>query len=69
MIERADDAEICFACSKPFLEGEMVLPEVSEGLIHAACCGPEREAYVGADGEPLKDGDPIPTGFPWSPPP
>lgn len=60
------DEEICFACGKPFVEGQLVLPDVNEGLMHAACCGPEREAYVGDDGEPLKDGEPIPTGFPWS---
>lgn len=65
----AEDApEACFACEVAFKEGDLVLLEVNTGqCIHAACCGPEREGYVNADGEPLKDGEPIPTPFAWKP--
>jgi hypothetical protein len=64
--EPEDDVTRCFACGEALKKGEMVMHDASEaGLIHAACCGPEREAYHGADGEPLKDGEPIPTGWPW----
>jgi hypothetical protein len=58
--------ERCVACLEPFKEGQLVLPDRDEGSIHAACCGPEREAYVNAAGEPLGPDDPIPTGTPWS---
>ncbi len=61
------EIERCFVCNEPFVKGVLVLSDVSDGLMHAACCGPERESYVGADGEPLKDGEPIPTGWPWEP--
>ena len=60
-----DAVERCIACDLPLTAGDMVLDDASGGAIHVACCGPERESYVGADGEPLKDGEPIPTGHLW----
>jgi len=39
-------------------------PDISGDLLHATCCGPERESYVNLEtGEPLKDGEPIPKPF------
>lgn len=60
-----DDELICEACSLPIRDGDLVLADVNCGLMHGACCGPERESYVGADGEPLKDGEPIPVPWPY----
>lgn len=60
-----DDAESCIACAVVIVDDDMVLPDASGGWIHAACCGPERESYVDADGEPLGPDDPIPTGTRW----
>lgn len=61
-----DDAECCIVCEEPLEDGDMVYWENNDtGHIHAACCGPERESYVNADGEPLKDGEPIPAPFAW----
>lgn len=60
----ADDGEDrCTACDVAFIEGDLVHNEAQGGLIHAACCGPERESYYKGDGEPLEPGDPIPTPF------
>ena len=50
---------VCFACEHLIRDGDAVYEDVNEGLIHAACCGPEPESYTGADGEPLKPGAPI----------
>lgn len=61
------DAERCVACNVAFRAGEMVLPNADGGIIHIACCGPERESYVNGDGEPLADDEPIPTGYAWHP--
>lgn len=58
-------AECCIACERPMVEGELYFDDVSGGVLHADCCGPERESYVGNDGEPLKDGEPIPTPIPY----
>lgn len=65
--ERGDDEERCIACDVPFVFGDKVLNDSSGGLIHAACCGPERESYVNANGDPLGPDDPIPTGWAWKP--
>ncbi len=63
-----DDEECCIACEEPLEDGDPVYWDVNDtGHIHAACCGPERESYVNADGEPLKDGEPIPEPFAWRP--
>lgn len=64
----AAETERCIACDEPLRTGEMVLPDYSGGLIHVSCCGPERESYVGEDGEPLAPGEPIPVGTPYEPP-
>lgn len=56
----------CGICTLGFVEGDPCLNDVDLGPVHAACCGPERESYVGADGEPLKDGEPVPTPWKWS---
>ena len=64
----AEDQDICFACGKPLLEGQLVLQDISEGLMHRACCGPEPEAFVNLEtGEPLRPGDPLPEGLPYAP--
>lgn len=60
-----DDLD-CGICRLGFVEGDPCLTDVDLGPVHAACCGPERESYVGADGEPLKPGEPIPTPWIWS---
>lgn len=62
----SNDIDTCIACAVPLVDGDMVYSDASGGCIHAACCGPERESYVGNDGEPLKDGDPIPEPWPWT---
>jgi hypothetical protein len=61
----AEPGEACIACAVPFVGSDMVLPDASGGFVHVACCGPERESYVGGDGEPLAEGAPLPTGFRW----
>lgn len=63
---RDEHAERCIACDEALVEGQEVYFDAGGGIIHAACCGPERESYTGADGEPLKDGEPIPTPWRWS---
>lgn len=55
----------CIACAKYFTEGDAYFADVSGGFLHAECCGPERESYVGEDGEPLKPGDPLPEPSIW----
>lgn len=57
----------CIACDLPLREGDLVMGDASGGLIHAACCGPERDSYVNAEGDPLGPDDPIPTGWEWVP--
>jgi hypothetical protein len=67
MTERNDE-HCCFICEQPFKAGDMVLQDVTEGLGHRACFGEDREGYVHLDtGNPLADGDPLPTGFPYDP--
>lgn len=57
----------CGICALGFVEGDPCLTDIDLGPVHAACCGPERESYVDlATGEPLKDGQPIPTPWIWS---
>lgn len=62
----ADDLTDCLACRLTFLNDDQVLADVSGEFLHAACCGPELEAYVNLDtGEPIGPSDPIPTGYRW----
>ncbi len=63
-----DERERCFICLKPFVEGDMVLPDVTEGLGHRECFGNTRDGFVKDidTGEPLGPDDPLPTGFPWT---
>lgn len=60
-----EDASECIACSVSFVDDDQVYADESGGFIHASCCGPEREAFVKAGGEPLGPEDPIPTPFRW----
>lgn len=57
--------EYCIACETPIKEGELYLPDASGGFLHRACIGPERECFT-RNGEPLKDGDPVPEGYVWT---
>lgn len=57
----------CFICNQPFKDGELVLPDVTEGLGHRACFGEDRDAYVSNPdtGAPLEPNEPIPAGEPY----
>lgn len=61
-----DPPEACIACGRPLKAGDLVYSDASGGHIHADCCGPERESYTGADGEPLKRCEPIPKPWKWT---
>lgn len=60
-----DGTDRCEVCNKPLIAGQRVMQDVELGTVHAACCGPEREAYVKdvETGEPLGPNDPIPHGY------
>ncbi|MCS0501564.1 hypothetical protein [Ancylobacter mangrovi] len=62
-----DDVHACFICGEPFVDGQMVIVDVTEGLCHRACCGEDRESYVRDIDtcEPLGRDDPIPAGDPY----
>lgn len=67
-----DEPGTCMACGVALVEGDEVYNEKEGGIIHAACCGPEREGYFIDDDQPLGPDDPIPTPWKWSsltPPP
>ncbi len=66
LIQRRADTPRCIACDERLREGHEVFSDAGGGVIHAACCGPERESYLGVDGEPLRDDEPIPTPWRWS---
>lgn len=55
----------CLACAMPIKNGDPFFPDESGDMLHAACIGPERECYT-RNGEPLKDGDPIPEPYIWT---
>ena len=61
-----EDGAACGICELALVEGDHCLTDVDLGPVHAACCGPERESYVGPDGEPLKEGEPLPTPWKWT---
>ncbi len=65
MSNDGNDDDVCIACNIALKNGDKFYFDVDGGYLHAACAGPEREGYVGADGEPLKDGDPIPAPKTW----
>lgn len=68
--EPVRDAKIerCIACEEPLKSGDLVLPDYSGGVIHSACCGPERESYVDpSTGTPLSPGEPLPKPYRWQP--
>lgn len=58
--------ERCIACQQPMVTGQPYYDDASGGVLHAECCGPEREGYTNADGDPLEAGEPIPTPGIWS---
>lgn len=61
-----EPAERCIACGGILLYGVDVFDDVNGGVIHASCCGPERECYVDLEsGAPIKAGEPIPTPYKW----
>lgn len=66
-IEDNADVQCCMACAVPMKDGDKVYNELDGGIIHADCCGPERENYYGADEQPLEDGEPIPEPWIWHP--
>lgn len=57
--------EACVACGHKMAHGQAFYFDVSGEVIHADCIGLEREGYVGASGEPLQDGEPIPMPAIW----
>jgi hypothetical protein len=59
-----DDQAHCIACDEPMKPGDLYYPDESGGEIHAACVGPEREAFT-LNGEPLGPNDPIPEPYIW----
>jgi len=62
-----EEVECCIACNAALRPGDDVYADANGGLLHARCCGPERESYTSADGGPLKDGEPIPQPQKWEP--
>ena len=67
-MEPTDEIHRCFICGEPFKAGEMVLPDVTEGLGHRACFGDDREGFVNLDtGEAIEPDEPLPKGEPYNP--
>lgn len=65
-----EDGARCFICGEPFKPGDMVLPDINEGLGHRACFGDDREGFVNLNtGDPIGPDEPLPTGWPYSTPP
>lgn len=62
----AEVIERCFICDAEFVEGDMVLNDVSGGTGHRACFGDDREGFCHLDtGEPLGTDEPLPEGYPY----
>lgn len=57
--------ERCMACGAVLQPGDPIYDDASGGVLHANCCGPERESYMRGD-EPLGADDPIPEPDIWS---
>lgn len=53
-------------CGSYIWVGQRVIRSVDTGVLHFDCCGPEPEGFVDENDEPLKPGDPIPTGWIWT---
>lgn len=65
-----ENVERCFICGEPFKPGDMVLPDINEGLGHRDCFGDDRDGFVDLDtGEPIGPDEPLPTGEPYPTPP
>ncbi len=59
--------EACPICGIAFQADDDCLHDFDLGIVHASCCGPERENYVNLDtGESLGPDDPLPTPFKYS---
>lgn len=65
-IEDDEDVPCCMACAVPLKTGDEVYNELDGGIIHADCCGTERESYFGVDEQPLADSEPIPPPWKWT---
>lgn len=57
--------EVCMACGDLLMPGDPVYDDASSGILHAGCCGPERESYT-FNGEPLGPDNPIPEPRIWA---
>jgi hypothetical protein len=66
VIRRHVNTPRCIACDEALREGQEVYADASGGFIHAACCGPARESYLGPTGQPLKAHEPIPPPRRWT---
>jgi hypothetical protein len=61
VVQEDNDVERCLACGGILLDDDLVYDDVGGGVLHARCCGPEREYYVNLEtGETLAEGEPIP---------
>lgn len=59
-----DEPEACEACGEALQLGDPVY--WGDGLLHALCCGPERDGFHNANEAPLADGEPIPRPMIWN---
>ena len=64
MLDANNATTECEGCGGTIKPGDLVYSDCDGGVLHAECCGPEPESFIGDDGEPLKPGDPIPA--PWT---
>ncbi|WP_439604533.1 hypothetical protein [Shinella sp.] len=60
-----DPEHTCITCLQPLEEHDPAYYS-EDGIMHALCCGPERESFYNADERPLVEGEPIPRPFFWS---
>ncbi|KQS76839.1 hypothetical protein ASG25_15580 [Rhizobium sp. Leaf384] len=60
-----DEPEACHVCCEALQPGDPVYFS-DDGMMHAACCGPERECFYNEDEAPLVDGEPIPRPLIWN---
>lgn len=57
--------ERCEACDRIMQPGDPCYDDATGGVLHANCCGPERESYT-LGGRPLEPDDPIPEPDIWT---